>query len=177
MTEAADGTGSSGGPPLVIGVGNRHRRDDAVGLEVAEMAEKSLRGLVRVVSFDGESTGLLDLWTGAGLVVLVDALPSHGIPGKIHRFEGDLTPLLSVQPTSSTHGLSVGEVWRLGASLGQLPDRLVVFGVEGAEFTPGVGLSPAVARSVDYLAAAVVVEVLRDPEVGVALRPREASDA
>jgi hydrogenase maturation protease len=145
----------------VIGVGNRHRGDDALGLETAERLEAPLRAHARVVPFDGESTGLLDLWTGAGLVVLVDALPSHGRPGRIHRFEENLADLLGEQPTSSTHALSVGEVWRLGATLGQLPERLVVFGVEGERFAPGIGLSPAVARSLEPLVAAVTEEVLR----------------
>ena len=163
--------------PLVIGVGNRHRRDDAVGLETADRIERRLGDRIRVVPFDGESTGLLDLWTGAGLVILVDAIPSHGHPGRIHRFEGDLSALAAEPPTTSTHGLSVGEVWRLGASLGRLPDRLVVFGVEGEEFTPGVGLSAAVARSVDTVTEAVVAEVGRDPSLRGDTLPREDDDA
>ncbi len=165
MTERGGGAATSGSRTLVIGVGNRHRRDDALGLETAERVEARLRGRARVVPFDGESTGLLDLWSGAGLVVLVDALRSRGHPGRIHRFDGDLADLLSEEPTASTHALSVGEVWRLGASLGQLPERLVVFGVEGEQFAPGIGLSPAVARSMDALSDAVVAEVLEHPSV------------
>ncbi|MCI4372038.1 MAG: hydrogenase maturation protease [Thermoplasmata archaeon] len=159
--------------PLVIGVGNLHRHDDALGLEVAEQVKERLGDRVRVVPFDGESTGLLDLWVGVGSVVIVDAIRSHGAPGQLHRFEGDLTPLLVESATTSTHGLTVGEAWRLGRSLDQLPDRLVVFGVEGEDFSPGIGLSPAVARSLSSLTGAVVAEVLRDPSVP----PPENTDA
>jgi hydrogenase maturation protease len=155
-------SGAGGGlprPTLVIGVGNRHRHDDAVGLDTVERLRARLSPGVRVVAFEGESTGLLDLWSGAGLVVLVDAIAPNGRPGTVHRCEGDLAPFLSAPSPTSTHGLSVGEAWRLGELLGQRPDRLVVFGVEGAEFTPGVGLSPAVAASVDPVVEAVVREV------------------
>ena len=176
---AAGGRGAEppGPQPLVIGVGNRHRSDDAVGLEAAARVTPRLEGRARVVPFDGESTGLLDLWAGAGLVVLVDALRPQGTPGRIHRFDGNWAELLAEPPTSSTHALSVGEVWRLGASLGQLPDRLVIFGVEGEQFTPGIGLSPSVARSLDAVTEAVVAEVLGDPSAGPAPRARRTTDA
>ncbi|MGP8072512.1 MAG: hydrogenase maturation protease [Thermoplasmata archaeon] len=144
---------------LVIGVGNRHRRDDAVGLEAAARLGPRLGERARVVPFEGESTGLLELWKGVPLVVLVDAVPAQGQPGRIHRVEGRLAERLRGPTTSSTHGLSVGEVWQLGASLDQLPERLVVFAVEGEDFSPGVGLSPAVARSVDPVTDAVLHEV------------------
>jgi hydrogenase maturation protease len=163
--------------PLVIGVGNRHRHDDAVGLEAVEQVRKQLGERARVVPYDGESTGLLDLWAGVGFVILVDALSSRGAPGRIHRFEGDLTPLLDEPATTSTHGLSVGETWRLGQTLGQLPDRLVVLGVEGDDFSPGLGLSPAVARSLSPLGGAILAEVLRDPPVARPAGAGEASDA
>jgi len=161
MTEGSDAPGEPRRAPLVIGVGNRHRHDDAVGLDAAERVRDRLPPGVRVVVFEGESTGLLDLWSGAGLVVLVDAIAGRGRPGAIHRFEEDFATFSDVPPPSSTHGLSVTEAWRLGGLLGQRPERLVVFGVEGVEFTPGIGLSPPVAATLDAVAEAVVLEVTR----------------
>jgi len=163
--------------PLVVGVGNRHRHDDAVGLDAADRVRQQLGDRVRVVAFDGESTGLLDLWEGVGSVVLVDAVRTHLTPGRIHRFEGDLSPLLAEPATTSTHGLTVGEAWKLGRSLGQLPDRLVVFGVEGVDFSPGVGLSPAVARALGPLVGAIVTEVNAGPVSPPIADPAEAVDA
>ncbi len=160
MTDRAVTLPSSERRPLVIGVGNRHRGDDAVGLEVAERVGKRLGELARVVPFEGESTGLLDLWEGAPLVVLIDALRSQGSPGRIHRFDGSLSGLLPEPAISSTHALSLGEVWRLGESLGMLPDRLVVFGVEAEEFSLGSGFSPEVARALDPLTDGIVLEIL-----------------
>ena len=50
---------------VVIGIGNSFRRDDGVGLAVADEIAK--RGLadVRVVTAIGEPRAILDAWTGA----------------------------------------------------------------------------------------------------------------
>jgi hydrogenase maturation protease len=149
--------------PVVLGIGNVHRHDDAVGLEVVERVGTELGERARIVRYDGESTGLLDLWAGLDLVVLVDAVASRGSPGRFHRFEGDLSRVLAEPPLSSTHGFSVGEAWRLGSALGQLPHRLVVFGIEGEDFTPGIGLSPGVRRALESVSGAIVAEVVQDP--------------
>lgn len=163
--------------PLVIGVGNRHRHDDAVGLEAAERVLTRLGDRVEIGRFDGDATGLLDLWAGRRFVVIVDAMASHGRPGEIHRYAGDLGPWLAELPTTSTHGLSVGEAWQLGRPLGQLPDHLVVFGVEGVDFSPGIGLSAPVARSLDPLTGAIVAEVLQEPSDLRPTGPRGPTDA
>jgi hydrogenase maturation protease len=152
---------------MVIGVGNRHRHDDAVGLDVAARVASRLGDRARVVAFDGESTGLLDLWADAALVVLVDAVASGGPAGRVRRFEGDLGALPVGPPTSSTHGLGLAEVWRLGSALGQLPERAVLFGIEGQDFAPGIGLTPEVARSVDAVVGLVAAELA---EVGPSAR-------
>jgi len=56
-----------------IGIGNRFRRDDGVGLTVADEIAK--RGLadVRVMTAIGEPGAILDAWTGARLAIVVDA--------------------------------------------------------------------------------------------------------
>ena len=92
--------------------------------------------------------------------MLVDAVPAQGHPGRIHRVEGDLVERLTGPTTTSTHGLSLGEAVRLGATLDQLPLRLVVFAVEAEDFSARrVGLTPAVARAVDPVSDAVLAEV------------------
>ena len=50
---------------LMIGIGNNFRRDDGVGLAVAdEVAKRGLAG-VRVMTAIGEPGAILDAWTGA----------------------------------------------------------------------------------------------------------------
>ena len=58
----------------------------------------------------------------------------------------------------STHAFGVGEVIELARALGRLPGRVIVYGVEGAEFAACDGLSPAVAAAVEPLAAELIEE-------------------
>ncbi len=147
--------------PLVIGVGNANRHDDGVGPEVVRRLRSSLSRPERAVAFDGDSTGLLDLWDGEGTVLVVDAVRSGAPSGTIHRVEATAGYRFPPNPTSSTHGLSVAEAVQLGRSIGRFPQYLVVYGVEGVDFSPGIGLSPEVERSVDQVVESIEAEVAR----------------
>ncbi|MGP8110538.1 MAG: hydrogenase maturation protease [Thermoplasmata archaeon] len=159
-----DGAGTS--PSLVIGVGNANRRDDGVGLAVARRLRTRSARPARIVEFEGEGTGLLDLWEDERFVVVVDAVRSGAAPGTVHRIDTSGSFVFPSKPTSSTHGLSVGEAVHLGRSLGRLPGRLVVYGVEGSEFTPGDELSPPVARAVDRVVESILAERASAPVAG-----------
>ncbi len=147
--------------PLVIGVGNSNRHDDAVGPEVVRRVRRTLARPERAVEFDGDGTGLLDLWDGEASVLVVDAVRSGAPPGTIHRVEATPGYRFPPSPTSSTHGLSVAEAVQLGRSIGRFPGLLVVYGVEGVDFSPGIGLSPEVERSVDRVVESIADEIAR----------------
>jgi hydrogenase maturation protease len=130
---------------ILIGVGNEWRRDDGAGLAVARHAGG--------VAHEGECSPLLDLWAGHDEVVLVDAAASGGDPGTVQRLDASDRPLPARTLRSSTHAFGVPEAIELARSLGRLPGRVTVYGIEGADFSPGAGLSPAVERAARTLAA------------------------
>jgi hydrogenase maturation protease len=158
--------GAGAPPSLVIGVGNASRGDDSVGLAVARRLRTRPARPARIVEFEGEGTGLLDLWEDERFVVVVDAVLSGAEPGTIHRIDARGSFVFPSKPTSSTHGLSVGEAVRLGRSLGRLPGRLVVYGVEGSQFTPGDELSQPVARAIDRVVESILSEGAGAPDAG-----------
>ena len=141
---------------LVIGLGNSYRRDDGVGPAVAER----LRGRrdVEVATCEQEPSRLLDAWAGADLALVVDAVASGAEPGTVQRFDASERAVPSSVFRGSTHAFGVGEVIELARALGRLPGRVIVYGVEGAEFAAGDGLSPAVAAAVEPLAAELIEE-------------------
>jgi hydrogenase maturation protease len=146
------------GPIVVTGVGNEYRRDDGVGPAlIAALAPVCPTGVTLGVA-DGEPTQLLDVWAGAGLAVVVDAvLCEPSTPGRIHRTTlGQLAP---AGTSAGTHGLGIPDAIRLAEVLGRAPARLVVFAVEAADLGFGVGLSPAVAAALPGLAEAVLAEI------------------
>jgi hydrogenase maturation protease len=57
------------GPILVIGVGNEHRTDDAVGLHVARRLKQLSLENVMVIEENGEGASLLESWKGADTVI------------------------------------------------------------------------------------------------------------
>ncbi|WP_329331770.1 hydrogenase maturation protease [Streptomyces sp. NBC_00663] len=147
----------------VIGVGNEFRRDDGVGWAVlARLGERPLPPDTVLTTCDGDPGRLIGLWEGARLAVVVDAAHAHpGTPGRVHRLEL-AAGLLGRTPTTSSHGLGLGEAVELARVLGQLPERLVVYAVEGADATLGTGLSPAVADAVEPVVTAVADELARE---------------
>lgn len=144
---------------IVIGVGNDFRRDDAAGLEVARRVRAAAPAGVQVLEHDGEPAGLLDVWDGADVAYVVDAVRGTDGPGAVHRVEVGSDPLLHREPRDSTHALSFGEAVALGRVLGRLPARLLLVGVEGGDFAAGQGLGPEVAAAVEAVADEIVREV------------------
>lgn len=142
---------------VVIGVGNPWRGDDAVGLMVAERLTQRARDMT-VAACSGDVLDVCEVWKGADLAVLVDALASNEAPGTIRRFDvGDLA-LLCAGFRRSTHAFGVGDAVRLAGAVGALPPRVVVYGVVGSWFELGQEASPAVVRAVDDLVERILVE-------------------
>jgi hydrogenase maturation protease len=139
----------------VIGIGNEFRQDDGAGVAVARRLARHRPDRFAVVEHDGEATSLLEAWRGARTVVLVDAVRSGSPPGTIHRFDARAAGLPEDAAWSSTHSIGLPEAVALGRLLDRLPATLLVYGIEGARFGVGSGLSPEVDR-----AASMVVETL-----------------
>ncbi len=144
---------------IVIGIGNDFRRDDGVGLAVAQrIAERNLPGL-RVVSGIGEPAALLEAWSDAPRAIVVDAVSgTNAAPGRIRRWTvHDLESTAVV----SSHALGLAQTCALGRALARMPDELVVFTVDIVDMNHGIGLSPAIAAAVPDLVDRIVAELSR----------------
>ncbi|MDR7422277.1 MAG: hydrogenase maturation protease [Armatimonadota bacterium] len=159
---------------LVVGVGNAARGDDAAGLLVAQHARPLLApleaaGRVVVATLDGELLPLLDLWRGAQAVVVADAVTTGAPPGEVTRFDLTAGPLPASLRFASTHAFSVAGAVELGRALGRLPDRVILYGIEGRSFDYGATVSAVVAGAAAAAAAVVAAEV------AALLTPRRAA--
>ena len=144
---------------LVIGIGNRMRGDDAVGLEVARrVAELGLED-VAVIESDGEPASLLRAWEGVSVAVVVDAVASDAPPGTVVRFDAADGPVPATCFRHSTHLFGVAEAIELARVLRKLPKRLVVVGIEGCDWAPREEMTPVVAEAVEQAKAAVLEEL------------------
>jgi hydrogenase maturation protease len=133
--------------PLIIGIGNEYRGDDAVGLVVARRLRERLVDSVKVLEHGGDGAALTEAWRGAETVIIIDAVASGAAPGAIHRFDANKRTIPKGAFRCSTHAFGVAEAIELSRALGELPRSLVVYGIEGKNFAAGVGLSPEVEKA------------------------------
>ena len=142
---------------LVVCVGNAYRRDDGVGLLVAEMLEENPCEGLRVLPKSGDGADLMEAWRGAEQVVVVDAAATGAEPGSIYRLQVGNQPVPSALFPYSTHAFGVAEAIEMARAMGELPPTLVIYAIEGADFGVGSGFSPEVADAARRVAKEVLV--------------------
>jgi len=148
---------------VVIGIGNRFRGDDGAGPAVLDLlATDPIAGRARLVELDGEPARVVDAWTGADVAIVVDAVCSEPpCPGRVRRIDvvGETELRDGTPAAAGSHALGVATAAALGRALDRMPARLVVFGIEGADFEPGNALSQGVTDAVRAVAAGVAGEI------------------
>jgi len=140
---------------LIIGCGNRQRGDDGAGI----IAVERLRALgLEAQACSGETSELMETWNGAGDVILVDAVVTGAPAGTVQLWDGQ-HPMQRSRSSASTHGIGVAEAIELARTLGRLPARLRVYGIEGKNFEMGSDVSPEVERAVTQVVERIAREV------------------
>ena len=130
---------------VVIGIGNSFRRDDGVGLAVADEIAK--RGLadVRVVTAIGEPGAILDAWTGARRSWSMQRWARTPSRGESDTGRQATTPN---RASLVSHAFGLPQTYALGEALERLPEKLVGLTVDIADASLGVGFTPPVAAAV-----------------------------
>ena len=143
---------------LVIGVGNPHRGDDAIGPLVASRLKRFEDGSFLVIK-QVEGLALMEAWEGADTVIILDAAFSGTSAGTIHRIDASVESMPKDFLRCSTHALGVAEAIELARAIDQLPRRVIVYGIEGVSFEQGAGLSEAVEEASGKLEALVLSDI------------------
>jgi hydrogenase maturation protease len=156
---------------LVIGVGNPDRGDDGAGRAAARWLLNHPPAGVDIIEHDGEVSSLLASLDGAATTYLIDACTSGAAAGTVQRFDAGAAPLPQDAFSLSTHGLSLAEAIELARTLGRLPDRCIVYAIEGDTFEPGASLSPPVKAAIADVGERVRQELSRTKA------PEEPADA
>jgi hydrogenase maturation protease len=133
---------------MVFGLGNEFRRDDGLGL----IAVRRLREHgVAAEEHEGDPAALMERWTEARGIILIDAVSSGAEAGTIHVLDVSAKPLNRQHFKSSTHALGLADAVELSRAFGTLPPQVYVFGLEVCDVRAGVGLSPEVERALPVL--------------------------
>ena len=143
---------------VIIGVGNRWRRDDIAGIAVLDELRNRVGDEVDLVESDGEPTRLLDAFERAPRVMMIDAVVTGAEPGTVHRFTDTQLPD-QMGIGQSSHLVQLVETIQLGKLLGKLPNGLVLVGIEATDFDNGEGMTKAVAAGVQAAGKMVLEEL------------------
>jgi len=146
---------------MVLGIGNLLCRDDGIGVRiVGEMQGLGKYSGIRIV--DGGTApdlfALLD--DDVNRLIIVDALRGGGRPGDIYRLdlrEENIANGLA----ASLHGMGVLDSLKLMRQLGQQPPQVAVIGIEPADVSHGLQLSPIIEAMVPAIIRAVESEIGR----------------
>ncbi|MCA9731681.1 MAG: hydrogenase maturation protease [Deferribacteres bacterium] len=150
---------------LVIGIGNNFRNDDQVGLNLARRIEQKHIPDVEIVAESKEILSLIERWNERKCVYVCDAVKSGSPVGTIFRFDilsGNLKNSLS---HFSSHSFGISEVVALAKQLNQLPQKLLFYGIEGANYDYGNELTPKVKNAEDVVFAELYKLLLDETEV------------
>lgn len=147
--------------PLIIGIGNPYRADDAAGLVCARHLRRHCPLGVEIIEHDGEPADLLELWHGRDIVVVIDAIAADLPAGTMIRIESG-TEAIPLDASASTHLLGLGEAIALAQALERLPHRLIIYGVAGQQFGWSEKLSPPVAAAIPHLITHVLADLAAD---------------
>lgn len=144
---------------VIIGIGNELRGDDAAGLWAVRRLRELAPGPMGIWEQSGEASSLIEAWEGAETAMVMDAVLTGAPAGTIHRFEPLVQPFPKIPAPRSTHALGLAEAVELAQALGRLPERLIVYGIEGRNFERGAEPSPEVRGAVEVLVSCVLREL------------------
>lgn len=145
----------------ILGIGSPFGDDRlgwmAIDLLIKHKKIKALNNCVYLEKTDRPGLNLLTLLHDAKTVFLVDAVKLGAPLGTIHRLENREIERL-IAPVS-THQIGIGEALRMGRMLNQIPDNIILYGVEIAEVCIKVKISSQVSQALKTLVEQLAEEI------------------
>jgi hydrogenase maturation protease len=145
-------------PSVVIGIGNRYRRDDGSALRVLDALARRIPSGTILFESDGEPARLIESWADAPLAIVVETVRQGSAPGSISEIEWKAH--MARRTGGGSHSVGVLEAIALGMAVERMPQTLRIVAIEPEDLGWGEGLSHAVAHSIDP-AADRVLDYLR----------------
>ena len=145
---------------LVLGIGNVLLTDEGIGIRALKELERRYHFPDQVELLDGGTAGieLLRHISNRDHLIIIDAMKSDQEPGTVVRVDGTEVPA-AFRTRISPHQLGLSDLLAAAMLTDELPENLVLFGVEPESLDVGLDLSDRVEASVDKLVHAVVEEL------------------
>jgi hydrogenase maturation protease len=148
---------------VVLGLGNPLMSDEGVGVRVIEQFQKQSDKYPEVEFVDAGTVGLsiLHIIQGRQKAVFIDCAYMGQEPGTIRRFKPDDVRSVKQLAHQSLHEMDLLKLIDMAHRLGQIPQEIIIFGIEPGSTEPGLKLSDTVAAKIPDYVAAVAEEFKR----------------
>lgn len=120
-------------PIRIFGIGSPFG-DDRLGWDIIQNLQHHkkimplLTNLLYLEACDRPGLRLVNLMTGAKVVILIDAVKSGLTVGTIHQLYNE--EIEQIYPAMSTHSIGIGYALRLARELNSLPKQIIFYGIE-----------------------------------------------
>ncbi len=147
---------------VILGLGNPLYADEGIGIHVAELLYRTFDFPEHVDIVDGGTyrPALLPCIEKADRLLLVDAVDFGLAPGEVVQCRNGHVPAYLVPQTRNRHRNSMSEILGLARLRNNLPDEIVLIGMQPADLTYGAPLSPR-GRAQTALLAELCLDMLR----------------
>lgn len=145
--------------PLIIGIGNEFRGDDAYGVLMVQQLSSEYPGLADYMIESDDLTRLVDRWKHRN-VIFIDAYnDTMSCAGAIFETD-DITKLKSQNVyMNTTHGIDFSSILEISEALKKMPDRLIYYGVNGQEWQLGKPMTKPVKKSFSIVKAKILARL------------------
>ena len=144
---------------LVLGLGNLVHCDDGAGVHAIERLQQDERVPSGVTLMDGGTLGLalLSHISGFRRMLVIDAVDAGEPPGTLLRLEG--FALANMPGKASVHQMGFSDLMVALNLLGDVPEEVVVLGVQPLSTEWSAELSAPVAKTMDALIDAAISQL------------------
>jgi len=143
----------------IVGIGNRLRGDDAVGLLVVKILTERSHAGTSIFELDGDQLRLLELMAKTETMVIVDAVLSSAMAGTILRIDTSADPVPRDFRFFTTHSFDSFQTIELARAMGRLPKKIIIYGIVGKDFSYTETLSPEVEKSIPIVGDKILQEI------------------
>lgn len=147
---------------LVLGLGNTIMSDDGVGPKVIEQLQKKDSLPAGVTLLDGGTLGLdlLPFLENVKRLIIIDAVEIAQPAGTVVRLCGDEVPM-ALETKLSPHQMGMKDLLAVARLMGQLPEEIVLIGVQPLLLEMGTELTQPVMAALPEMITLVQAEFTR----------------
>ena len=146
---------------VIIGLGSPLMSDEGVGVHLLRKLEARQEEFPGVDFVDLGTAGarVLHAIAGRRKAIFVDCAFMDETPGTLRRFSPDDVKTIKHLPAMSLHDGDLLKFIEISRKVGEVPEEIVIFGIQPESLEQGETLSLALASNMDRYLAAIVKEI------------------